>query len=405
MSIIRPFHAIRPAPERASLVASVPYDVVSEKEARELGHKNPWSFLHISRAEINLPEGTSPYSDAVYECAATQFKEFIKNCPLLQESKPSIYVYRLRMGFHEQTGIAGCFSLDEYERGLIKKHERTRKEKEDDRTRHVSELSAQTGPVFLAYKSVEKINLEVERIKGRKPLYDFVSEDQVNHTVWAIEDTAQLVEFFATQVQALYIADGHHRAAAADRVRKQSLSQNPQHTGSEDYNFLFAVAFPHDQLQILPYHRAIKDLNGMTTAEYLKKLGADFELTPGDRSLPPKGEFGMYLESKWYRLRQKICTHDLDVAILQDKVLNSILGIQDPRTDRRIDFIGGIRGTEELERTVDSGAAKLAFSLHPTRLEEVMEVSDKEEIMPPKSTWFEPKLRDGLLSYRFNLNQ
>ncbi len=405
MSLIRPFRALRPVKEKVSLVAAVPYDVVNQKEALLIAKDNPYSFLHVSRPDIDLPATTDPYSSEVYERGAKNFKWLTHECPLLREEEPSLYVYQLTMGQHEQTGIAGCFSLDEYDSNLIKKHELTRQVKEEDRTRHILKLSAQTGPAFLAYRRVVEIDREVDKIKTHSPIYHFTTSDGITHTLWKISDPTVFVKLFDARISALYIADGHHRAAAASRVRKTLATQNPNHSGSEDYNFVFAVAFPDNQLNVLPYHRVIKDLKGMTPSQFLEKVQSLFEIQSGSASLPQSGEFGMYLVGNWYRIHsnvQKIkgqTKGQLDVSILQEALLKPILGILDPRTDPRIDFVGGIRGTSELEKMINSGEGAVAFSVHPTKIQDVMEVSDAGGIMPPKSTWFEPKLRDGILSH------
>lgn len=405
MALLRPFHALRPASEKAALVASVPYDVINREEAIRLAGNNRWSFLHVSRPEIDLEPTINPYSDTVYERAHSNFNTLVRTCPLLTENESTLYIYRLTMGTHTQTGIFATFSVDEYDNNLIKKHERTRKEKEDDRTRHLLAIDAQTGPVFLAYRGQSKINERINQIVAKAPLFDFVAPDGVSHTLWATTDTDELVELFK-MVPSLYIADGHHRAASASRARAEKAAKQPHHTGKEPYNYFLAVAFPAEELRIMPYNRVLKDLNGLSPAELLQKLESRFSIQTPAPASPPKGEFSMYLEGKWYGLKPRFETPSaggvistLDVSILQDEVLAPILGIQDPRTDQRIDFVGGIRGTGELENLVATGKAALAFSLHPSSLDDLMKVSDAGEIMPPKSTWFEPKLRDGLLSH------
>jgi uncharacterized protein (DUF1015 family) len=401
VSIIRPFRAVRPIHTRVNEVAAVPYDVVNQSEARQIVDGNPWSFLHVSRAEIDLPEGLNPYSSDVYSKASSNFKYLIEHCPLMRESQNSLYVYRLRMGEHEQTGVVGCFSIDEYDSNQIKKHEKTRPDKEDDRTQHMLSLSAQTGPVFLTYRDVVEIDVEVAQVKAQTPIYDFVAVDGVAHTVWLIPDPSELVQLFASRIPALYIADGHHRAAAASRVREVLAKANPRHMGGEDYNFVLAVAFPASQLQVLPYHRVIRDLRQMTEADFLDQIKARFEVSLSKKHESQPGVFGMYLKSGWYHLRLKgqKAENNLDVDLLQSNLLGPILGIIDPRSDKRIDFVGGIRGIRELENKVNSGEFAVAFAMHPTRLSQVMEVSDQNGIMPPKSTWFEPKLRDGLFCH------
>ncbi len=401
MAVLRPFKALRPEMHRVSQVASVPYDVINYAEALELTSANPWSFLHVSRSEVDLPLGTDPYLSEVYQVASENFQKLIRDCPMLREAEDSLYLYRVQMGDHEQVGIAGCFSIDEYESNFIKKHERTRREKEDDRTRHILELSAQTGPVFLTYQDVPEINAQMKKIQLMRPLYDFSASDGIRHSVWVISQSEALVALFDQDVSSLYIADGHHRAAAASRVRQELAKKNLKHQGNENYNFMFAVAFPSSQLKILPYHRVVKDLFGMNPSEFMNKVEKYFNVKQMKKFLPEKHEFGMYFQKQWYCLQPQFVDWDerLDVAVLQEHLLEPILGISDPRTDKRMDFVGGIRGLLELERIVDSKLAEIGFALHPTQVRDVMEVSDRGEMMPPKSTWFEPKLRDGLLCY------
>ncbi len=406
MATIRPFRALRPPPEKAPQVSAVPYDVVSTLEARQLAQGNPLSFLHVSRAEIDLPDGTDPYAGAVYARAAENFAWLKREAPLTLESEPSLYVYRLRRGDHEQTGIAGCYSLDEYDSDIIRKHERTRPDKEDDRTRHMLALNAQTGPVFLTYRGRPEIDAVVEEAKRAEPLFDFTAPDGVAHAVWRIggQSAGWLAEQFRP-APLLYIADGHHRAASAARARRELAGKNPKHTGDEPYNFFLAVAFPAGQVRILPYNRVVKDLQGRTPEEFLEALREKFPVTPDASPAPArKGEISLYVAGRWYGflippagVATGSAISSLDAALLQEKILEPLLGIKDIRTDKRIEFVGGIRGTQELERLVDSGRAAVAFSLYPVSLDDLMAVSDANEIMPPKSTWFEPKLRDGLL--------
>lgn len=408
MAIVKPFHAQRPHSAQAAAVSAVPYDVVNTAEARALAVDNPLSFLHVSRPEIDLPDGTDMYADEVYAKAKSNFDQLIAQAPLIIETPPSFYLYRLRMGDREQTGLVACCSVDEYDNNIICKHERTRRDKEDDRTRHILTIRAQTGPVFLTYRADKRVNTLLEPATLSEPLFDFIAADGIAHTIWRIpnELNAPLAEAF-TAVPLLYIADGHHRAKSASRAREALQSQNPNHTGEEEYNFFQCVIFPDDQLRILPYNRAVKDLNGHTPEAFLEALQFSFQITENAAPSPTeRGHFAMYLGGKWYGLKlkpeatQPLSIIDrLDVSILQDRLLSPILGIADPRTDKRIDFIGGIRGTEELERLVNNGQAAVAFSMFATTLEELMAVSDANEIMPPKSTWFEPKLRDGLLSH------
>lgn len=404
MAQLRPFQALRPTTEKAPHVAAVPYDVVNREEAALLAKDMPLSFLHVSRAEIDLPVEVDPYSDSVYAKARENFSNLIQNGTLQTEEQPTLYIYRLKKGSHQQTGIFATYSIDEYDNDVIKKHERTRKDKEDDRTRHLLTIEAQTGPVFLAYRGLPEINHLIHQVVTENPLYDFTATDGVCHTLWAIKDPTPLVKLYQ-KVPQLYIADGHHRAASASRARAQLAAQNTKHTGHENYNYFLAVAFPAEELRILPYHRVIKDLNGLSQQEFLAQLTEKFSVTTPANPHPQKGEFSMYLDGKWYNLKPLLLyspnsiIESLDVSILQNTLLNPLLGIQDPRTNKRIDFVGGVRGTNELERLVDSGQAAVAFSMHPTSLEDLMKVSDAGEIMPPKSTWFEPKLRDGLLSH------
>ena len=395
MATLHPFRALRPKESVAPGVSSVPYDVVNADEARALAAGNPISFLHVSRAEIDLPPGTDPYSEAVYRRAADAFAA-LKTTSLVVEDEPSLYVYRLRMGDHEQVGLAGCYSLDEYDRDVIKKHERTRRDKEDDRTRHMLALRAQTGPVFLTYRASAEVDRIVARIVTGTPLFDFVAADGVSHTIWRVgggERDALVAA--AGRIPALYIADGHHRAASAARTRGEM-------GGVPGASTFLAVAFPHDQMQVLPYNRVVKDLAGLSPDAFLQAVRERFEVAAGVPA-PARGEIAMYLAGAWYTLRPRVRPApsdpigSLDVSVLQDQLLAPILKIADVRTDKRIDFVGGVRGTGELERLVNGGKAAVAFSLHPVSVSELMAVSDAGDIMPPKSTWFEPKLRDGLL--------
>lgn len=408
MAIIRPFHALRPQAERAAQVAAVPYDVVNTEEARAVAAGNPWSFLHVSRPEIDLPEGTPIYSDQVYAKAVDNFQTLTTECPLEAEETPSLYLYRLIMGNHEQIGVVACCSVDEYDRDIIRKHERTRRDKEDDRTRHILVLRAQTGPVFLTYRARPEIgSLVADALRGNPPLYDFVANDDIRHTIWRVPTYDPLVEAF-TKVPYLYIADGHHRAASASRARAELKERGFAFIGNEEYNFFQCVLFPDSQLQILPYNRIVRDLNGLSQDDFLARVRESFAVT--DKAPPsPKerGQWSIYIDGRWYGLtipddaaRPEGVLDSLDVSILQNRLLDPILGIKDIRTDKRIDFVGGIRGTEELEKLVNKGKAAVAFSLYPTTIEDLLRVSDAGEIMPPKSTWFEPKLRDGLLCHQ-----
>ena len=404
MAVIRPFRALRPQPERAEAVASVPYDVVNTEEARALAAGKPLSFLHVSRPEIDLPPGTDIYSDAVYRKAVENFEKLIAEAPLEQEAEPSLYLYRLIMGQHEQIGVVAVCSIDEYDDNTIRKHERTRRDKEDDRTRHMIMLRAQTGPVFLTYRTRAEIDAQVTAAVAGNPLFDITAEDGIRHTIWRVTDTEQLVNSFAS-VPLLYIADGHHRAASASRARAELREQSFTHTGDEDYNYFLTVIFPDSQVQILAYNRVVRDLNGLSKEEFLNALKRQFTVKENASPAPrERGQWSMYLDGQWYGLHLSpdatlpaSTVSALDVSVLQDRLLDPILGIKDVRTDKRIDFIGGLRGTQELERLVNEGKAAVGFSLYPTTVEELLMVSDANEIMPPKSTWFEPKLRDGLL--------
>jgi uncharacterized protein (DUF1015 family) len=406
MATIRTFSALHPPPEKAAAVSAVPYDVVNTPEARELAAGNPLSFLHVSRPEIDLPDGIDVYSDTVYRKAAENFEKLRAEAPLFIEDTPSLYVYRLSMGEHTQTGIAACCSVDEYDSDIVRKHERTRKDKEEDRTRHILTLRAQTGPVFLTYRSRDEINDLAIRAQREAPLYDFTA-DGVTHTIWRVKpaDTDLLIEGFKA-IPLVYIADGHHRAASASRARAELKSKNSS-DGNEEYNFFLAVLFPADQLQILAYNRAVNDLNGMSASEFLRALSNSFVVADAPSPSPKqKAEICMYLDGRWHSLTvapgvtspiDPIKT--LDVSLLQERVLDPLLGIKDVRTDKRIEFVGGLRGTAALEQMVNAGRAAVAFSLYPVTVNELMAIADRNEIMPPKSTWFEPKLRDGLLSH------
>jgi uncharacterized protein (DUF1015 family) len=407
VAAIHPFRALRPPVDKVGEVAALPYDVVNTDEARALAEGNPFSFLRVSRPEIELPAGADLYADETYAKAAENFQRLIRDCPLEIDAEPCLYLYRLRMGEHEQTGVAACVSVDEYDRGLIRKHEKTRPDKENDRTRHVLELRAQTGPVFLTYRPDRRIDALVAGVTtSEEPLYDFTAEDGVRHTIWRACSAEQLVRCFE-EVPLLYIADGHHRAASASRARAALRDRDENHTGDEEYNRFLAVIFPADQMQILPYNRVVKDLNGMTEEEFLSKVGERFDIDADANPRGPgkSGHYHMYLGGKWHGLTLKrgVPSADddpvasLDVSVLQDNLLDPVLGIKDVRTDKRIDFVGGIRGTEELTRLVDEGRAAVAFALYRTSIEDLLRVSDANSIMPPKSTWFEPKLRDGIL--------
>ena len=392
----------------------MPYDVVTTGEAAALAHGNPLSFLHVSRAEIDLPPGTDPYADAVYDRAVANFRSLKNAAPLVTEDDASLYIYRLRMGRHVQTGVAGCFSLDEYDAGGIKKHERTRRDKEDDRTRHLLAIQAQTGPVFLTYRATNGVGDLVERVTTKAPLFDFTADDGVQHVLWTVApaDSRSLREAFDA-VPALYIADGHHRAASAARAREQLRSRS----GPGPWDVFLGVAFPHDQVQILAYNRIVKDLAGASTDQLLTRLRQRFRVEPGPAVPVQRGDVSMYLDGQWYTIGigdrgsgvgdrgsgigDQGPIDRLDVDLLQELVLSPMLAVGDIRTDKRIDFVGGARGTRFLEEAVSSGRAAAAFSLFPVSVDDLLSISDEGGIMPPKSTWFEPKLRDGLLSHAF----
>lgn len=410
MALVRPFRALRPVPEAAAAVAAVPYDVVSGAEARALAAGNPLSFLHVSRAEIDLPADTDPYDDRVYDAAASNLEQLVSAAPLVMEKEPSLYVYRLQAAGHEQTGLAACFALDEYDKGAIRKHERTRPDKENDRTRHMLALRAQTGIVFLTYRATPETAVLLGRGSAGEPLLDVEAADGVRHTVWRLdrEDRDAAVGAFAA-VPALYIADGHHRVASAARARDE-LARAGRATVDAAAGFVLGVAFPDTAARIQAYNRTVADLAGRTPEQFLAALGARFPLRQRAAPAPPKGEVAVYVGGgTWYSADLSAArpagtdggpAARLDVAVLQDHLLAPLLGVADIRTDPRVAFVGGARGTAELERRVDSGAAAVAFSLAPVTTAELFAVSDTGGMMPPKSTWFEPKLRDGLLLHR-----
>ena len=396
MSAIFPFAALRPTPQAAAAVAAVPYDVVNTDEARALAAGNPLSFLHVSRPEIDLPHGTNPHAEGVYDLAVRNFATLKSAAPLVVEETPSFYVYRLHMGGHVQSGIAACYSIDEYDRDLIKKHEKTRPDKEDDRTRHMLAIGAQTGPVFLTYRASKAVDAIVGRVAQQPPLFDFTAADGVRHQVWQVPASLNhhLVDSFA-QIDSLYIADGHHRAASAARTRRSLAAK-----GAGEHDRVMAVAFPDNQMQVLPYNRVVTDLRGHTPAAFLDMLKQALSVRDGGPATPTgKGSVAMYLGGKWYTIAMPARGNALDVDVLQSSILEPLLGIADVRTDKRIDFVGGIRGTSELEQQVNAGKFAVAFSLYPVSVDDLMRIADAGGIMPPKSTWFEPKLRDGLLSH------
>jgi uncharacterized protein (DUF1015 family) len=410
MAVIRPFKALKPTKDNAPLVASVPYDVVNREEAKEKVKGSKYSFLRVTRSEIDLDDKINPYADEVYKKAKETLEQFKKEKILVQDSKPHFYLYRLLMSGRTQVGIVGTFSVDEYDGNIILKHEKTRKEKEDDRTNHILTTEAQTGPVFLTYRGAESINRIVDKVLETEPLFFFTASDGIRHTVWQVlEEHNNTIVDEIGKVWNLYIADGHHRAASASRAQKVKKESNPNHTGEEEYNYFIGVLFPAEQLHIMPYNRVVINLNGNTKQEFLNKISEKFVHDKTNVKEPTdRRNIGMYLGSEWYNLKPKdsviasinlakSVAETLDVSILQDFLLNPILGIDDPRTNKNIDFIGGIRGTTELEKLVNSGKAAVAFSLYPVSVNVLMDIADAGEVMPPKSTWFEPKLRDGLL--------
>jgi len=405
MATLHPFRALRPAPAAAPAVAAVPYDVINADEARTLAAGKPLSFLHVSRAELGLPASTDPYSDVVYDSAKQNFDRLKSAAPLVVDDAPSVYFYRLRMGSHVQTGLAACYSLDEYDGDVILKHEKTRKDKEDDRTRHMLELGAQTGPVFLTYTAAPEIDALAASATAGAPLYDFTAEDGVQHTIWRVSgDTAGALVAAMGRVPRLYIADGHHRAASASRTRAELRRRGESRPEADTF---LAVAFPHDQVQILAYNRLVKDLGShQRPGELIEAVGKTHQLAPGPAVPARQGEVSMFVAGHWLTVPLKRSSghspsDSLDVSLLHDQILAPCLGIGDERTDKRIDFVGGGRGTSALEYAVGSGKAAVAFSLAPVSVQDLMAISDAGEIMPPKSTWFEPKLRDGLLIHEF----
>ena len=409
-SLVRPFAALRPAPGRAPEVIAPPYDVLNTAEARALVEGRPWSFLHISKPEIDLPPATDPYAPEVYAKAAENLKKMIEAGVLEQDEQACYYAYRLIMGDHVQVGLVAAASVADYDTNRIRKHEFTRPDKEDDRVRQIEALNGQTGPVLLAYPNAPEVDAILAATTQGEPDADGVAESGVRHTLWVIRDAATLARLTGLfdALPALYIADGHHRSASASRIRAARKAANPNHSGDEAYNYFLSVIFPHHQMRILDYNRVIKDLNGLSEADFMAKVAERFMIEMMDEAVKPTrpGEFGMYLNGRWSKLiiRGDLIPHNdpvgrLDVSLLQNNLITPVLGINDPRRDKRIDFVGGIRGLAELEKRVNAGEMALAFSLHPTGMEDLMAVADANEVMPPKSTWFEPKLADGLASH------
>lgn len=415
MAFFKPFKAIRPLPAYASQVAALPYDVMSSKEAREMVKDNPISFLHIDRAEIDLDPQMNPYSPVVYQKAKQNLDNLVMRHLCEKDNDECFYIYRQTMNGRVQNGLVGCASIDDYVNNVIKKHEKTRTEKEIDRINHVDTCNAHTGPIFLTYKNQNKISHILSKWQDEnEPVYSFNHGDGVDHEVWIIDDeeiNQELHEYFKS-VDSFYIADGHHRCASAVKVGLERRKQNPDYTGDEEFNYFLAVLFPDDELEIMDYNRVIADLNGLTVKELLTKIGKKFtvEKYTGEGAYRPESRhtFGMFVNKKWYKLTAKDGTFDennpidsLDVSILQNNLISPVLGIDDPKVDDRIDFVGGIRGLEELERRATSDM-KLAFAMYPTSIGELMDIADAGEIMPPKSTWFEPKLLSGLFIHKLS---
>lgn len=410
MPLIRPFPGLRPKPEYADQVIAPPYDVLNTEEARERAAGKPWSFLHVSKPEIDLPPDTDPYSAEVYAKGAGNLANMREQGVLKRDSQPCYYVYRLTMGDHAQVGFAAAASVVEYDRNRIRKHEFTRPDKEDDRVRIIDAENAQTGPVLLAYPATPDVDDVLAQVTAEPPEVDVTADDGVGHALWVVRDEQRIAALSRAvdAMEVIYIADGHHRSAAASRVAAQRREANPDHSGDEAYNYFLAVLFPHDQMQILDYNRVVKDLNGLSPQAFLEKVAKDFDIEASGTAVKPSrpGEFGAYVAGQWYRLAIKhgrVNTGDavarLDVSVLSDFLIEPILGISDPRRDKRIDFVGGIRGLQALEQRVDSGEMAVAFSMFPTQMEDLMAVADAGQVMPPKSTWFEPKLADGVVSH------
>ncbi len=407
MSIIKPFKALRPQPQFAKQVASRPYDVLNSAEAKIEAQGNTHSFLYITKSEISLDESTDIHAQEVYDAAKENLTAFIKREVLFRENKECYYIYQLIMNGKTQTGLVCVSSVDDYENNIIKKHEFTRPEKEQDRINHIKTTGAQTGNVFLAYRNNDNIDAVIEKWKNsRSPVYDFIADDQIQHSIWIVNDSdviSQITTLFEEQVPCTYIADGHHRAASAAKVRKALGNE-----ATEGSNYFLTTLFPSNQLHIMDYNRVVKDLNGLTEAEFLEKLSVHFSIEPKEKEIVKPAalhEFGVYTNGNWYKLNAKEGAYStdpigiLDVTILSNLILDEILGIKDQRTDKRVDFVGGIRGLQELEKRVDSGEMAAAFSLYPVTINQLFDIADSGNVMPPKSTWFEPKLRDGLLTH------
>ncbi|SFR69329.1 DUF1015 domain-containing protein [Anaeromicropila populeti] len=411
MAVIKPFQCVRPNADLVGRVAALPYDVYNRQEAKAEVGKEPISFLNIDRAETQFDDTVDTYAPCVYEKARELFQNWLEKKIFIKDTEPAYYIYELIMQGRSQTGIVACASIDDYESKVIKKHENTRADKEVDRITHVDTLSAQTGPIFLAYRSNDIINQIVNQVKEETMLYSFISDDGIGHNVWKLAnpEKVQNIQQAFSAIQEIYIADGHHRAASAVKVGLKRREQTKNYDGTEEFNFFLSVLFPHDQLMIMDYNRTVKDLNGLTKEAFINKVKENFDVTEyGTTPYRPekKGEFGMYLENKWYKLvagsglsEMKDPVESLDVSLLQNYLLEPVLGIEDPRTDKRIDFIGGIRGLEELERRANQDM-KISFAMYPTSINELFQVADEEKLMPPKSTWFEPKLRSGIFIHQ-----
>jgi uncharacterized protein (DUF1015 family) len=410
MATIRPFRAFRPKPEFAAEVAAKPYDVLTSDEARLEAKGRPYSFLHVGKPEIDLDPSVDLYDRRVYAKAKDNLESLIKKSVIVQDPEPYLYLYAQSMGEHTQFGLVGCASVEEYLNDTIKKHEHTRPDKEEDRCNHIRVTNAQTGPIFLTYRDNREIDTLISQVTHHPPENDLVASDGIRHRSWVIQEKATIAKLQSLfhAIPKLYVADGHHRSAAAATVGRERRAANPNHTGTEEYNYFLAVYFPASQLQIMDYNRVVKDLNGLTEDEFSERLSQNFEIARSSSQVRPneKGTFGMYLGKQWYMLNAKeglLSLSDpvlrLDVSILQNYLLDPLLGVKDPRTDKRIDFVGGIRGLRELERRVNSGEMKVAFSMYPTSVSELMSIADAGKVMPPKSTWFEPKLRDGLFTH------
>ncbi len=409
MMTIKPFRGLRPKEKLAEQVASPPYDVLSSDEAKQMAQTNPLSFLHVNKPEIDLPEDTNPYSEIVYQKGRENLNRFISEGTLVQDEKEAIYVYRLTWKDHVQTGYFCLSAVDDYDAGRIKKHELTRADKEADRTKLIDVMNAQVGPVFLLYRANPDLDSHLAKVSETDPNVNFIANDGVRHQLWVVQDEKEIEEIIAgfKSLDATFIADGHHRSASASNVCKQRRQKYPDYTGEESFNYFLSVIFPHNQLKILPYNRVVTDLNGLSAEEFLKRIKEKFDVRSFDDFVEISAEknFGMFIDGRWFKLTAKDGTFNpkdildsLDVNILMKNLLEPVLGIHDPRTDKRIDFIGGIRGNDELERLVNSGKFRVAFSLFPTSIQTLIKVADNNLIMPPKSTWFEPKLRSGMVS-------